>query len=608
MNKKKITIIAPFLLVLLALTTVVAIAQERAPDQPSEAGSYVFGTSYQGRLEDASGPYDGTCNMRFELFGSISGSDQIGSTQVIPGVIVSDGYFLIDQLNFGPAAFNGETRYLAISVECPTGSGYVSLTPRQALLAAPSAMSLPGFYTIWHSTSPSIIGGYSGNQLGTSINGGTISGGGYEGFENKVEDDYGTIGGGAGNLVTGGWANTVGGGWGNTANGSINTVAGGEGNIADSPQFAFIGGGNRNSNSGEGATISGGITNTIASGANFATIGGGGYNQISADLSPVPVASTIAGGYANYVAGSVNTISGGAHNEIYAQDNAFIGGGFYNTSSGSFSALTGGVTNTIEITGTYGVIGGGQGNLVSGVGAAIPGGIENEASGDHSFAAGTYAKATHEGSFVWSDSRHDVPFESLRDHQFRIQAAGGTQITDGNGNWLEFMWGDTIRSSAGASLSRGGTWTNASDVNLKQNFAPVDNLAVLDKLASIPSQTWNYISEGAEIRHMGPTAQDFHAAFGLGETETAISTIDADGVSLAAIQGLYELTQDQASTIESLQADNTELLARLEILEKENQDQGFPWIWLLSGGTLLFLLVDKVLSRRRRNAFGNLSG
>ena len=107
---------------------------------------------------------------------------------------------------------------------------------------------------------------------------------------------------------------------------------------------------------------------------------------------------------------------------------------------------------------------------------------------------------------------------------------------------------------------------------------------------------------------MGPTAQDFHAAFGLGETETAISTIDADGVSLAAIQGLYELTQEQASTIESLQADNADLQARLDVLEKEDQGQGFPWIWLLSGGTLLFLLVDRVLSRRRRNSFGNLSG
>ena len=37
---------------------------------------------------------------------------------------------------------------------------------------------------------------------------------------------------------------------------------------------------------------------------------------------------------------------------------------------------------------------------------------------------------------------------------------------------------------------------------------------------------------------MGPMAQDFRAAFGLGETEKGISTIDADGVALAAIQGL----------------------------------------------------------------------
>ena len=53
-----------------------------------------------------------------------------------------------------------------------------------------------------------------------------------------------------------------------------------------------------------------------------------------------------------------------------------------------------------------------------------------------------------------------------------------------------------------------------------------------------PIATWNLKGQGASIRHMGPMAQDFRAAFGLGETELGISTIDADGVALAAIQGL----------------------------------------------------------------------
>ena len=54
--------------------------------------------------------------------------------------------------------------------------------------------------------------------------------------------------------------------------------------------------------------------------------------------------------------------------------------------------------------------------------------------------------------------------------------------------------------------------------------------------------TWNWKSQDASIRHMGPMAQDFHAAFGLGETDKGISTMDADGVALAAaaIQGMHQ--------------------------------------------------------------------
>ena len=64
--------------------------------------------------------------------------------------------------------------------------------------------------------------------------------------------------------------------------------------------------------------------------------------------------------------------------------------------------------------------------------------------------------------------------------------------------------------------------------------------AVLDKVASLPLSTWNYKSQSQDVRHIGPTAQDFHAAFGVGENDRTITTIDADGVALAAIQGLNQ--------------------------------------------------------------------
>jgi hypothetical protein len=49
-------------------------------------------------------------------------------------------------------------------------------------------------------------------------------------------------------------------------------------------------------------------------------------------------------------------------------------------------------------------------------------------------------------------------------------------------------------------------------------------------------------------------ADDFRAAFQLGDGRT-ISSIDADGVAMAAIQGLHELVQEQGSSLEQQRAD-----------------------------------------------------
>jgi len=79
---------------------------------------------------------------------------------------------------------------------------------------------------------------------------------------------------------------------------------------------------------------------------------------------------------------------------------------------------------------------------------------------------------------------------------------------------------------------------------------------LLGKLAQIPVLTWNYKSQDPAIRHIGPTAQDFFAAFGVGEDERRISTIDADGVALAAIQALHQLNLEKDRQIERLTTEN----------------------------------------------------
>ena len=79
---------------------------------------------------------------------------------------------------------------------------------------------------------------------------------------------------------------------------------------------------------------------------------------------------------------------------------------------------------------------------------------------------------------------------------------------------------------------------------------------------AMPVMTWNYRTQDESIRHIGPTAQDFRAAFGLGENDKTISTIDPSGVALAAIQGLVEEIKLRDEKIAKLEAWSVEQGAR----------------------------------------------
>ena len=93
----------------------------------------------------------------------------------------------------------------------------------------------------------------------------------------------------------------------------------------------------------------------------------------------------------------------------------------------------------------------------------------------------------------------------------------------------------------------------------------VDPRAVLEKLASVPIATWKWKNEDARHRHMGPMAQDFYAAFGLGADGTHIVTVDADGVALAAIQGLNAKVEKQQREIAELRRTLLDLRTMMEV-------------------------------------------
>ena len=90
-------------------------------------------------------------------------------------------------------------------------------------------------------------------------------------------------------------------------------------------------------------------------------------------------------------------------------------------------------------------------------------------------------------------------------------------------------------------------------------MVPVDEQAVLDGVARMPISTWSYKSDDPSVRHLGPMAQDFHSAFGLGSTDRAYDPIDAHGVELAAIKALYERLRRDEALIERLERENREL-------------------------------------------------
>jgi hypothetical protein len=96
------------------------------------------------------------------------------------------------------------------------------------------------------------------------------------------------------------------------------------------------------------------------------------------------------------------------------------------------------------------------------------------------------------------------------------------------------------------------------DKNVKANFSNVNTRQILDRLSSMPIAEWSYKADPTSVHHIGPTSQDFKLAFGLnGDEDERISVVDAQGIALAAIQGLNE----------KLNAENTQLRANLVSLE-----------------------------------------
>lgn len=295
--------------------------------------------------------------------------------------------------------------------------------------------------------------------------------------------------------------------------------------------------------------------------------GGHSFSGTNDDIVGVTIAGGENAAYDSYV-----TIGGGSSNGAGVSGGtdvgqwSTIGGGYGNATYGTYATIGGGVGNEAgkaDGTGNASTIAGGSGNRASGMWSTVPGGASNAADGKGSFAAGINARATSDGSFVWADS---VTSDALTDtgaNQFVARTTGGaTFYTCYNQVNHAFCGGATLPPGS-------GSWASTSDRASKANFASVEGDDVLQKLDRIPIETWNYKGQHPSIRHMGPVAQDFRAAFGLGEDDKHISAVDADGVALAAVQALYRLMQEKDRVIQEQAAEIQELKAGVESLRSE---------------------------------------
>lgn len=108
-----------------------------------------------------------------------------------------------------------------------------------------------------------------------------------------------------------------------------------------------------------------------------------------------------------------------------------------------------------------------------------------------------------------------------------------------------------------------GVVHTTSDRAAKTDFGEIDSAVVLEKVAGLPITTWSY-KDAPGIRHIGPMAQDFYAAFGFGKDERHIAAVDADGVALAAIQALKRENEELRRRIERLEEIIVNLVGEVE--------------------------------------------
>jgi len=496
--------------------------------------------------------------------GSANASNLVGTvpaTQLPANVLTNGatGVNLSGTFNFtggGPTNLSG---WLLNGNSGTTNGNYLGTTDNQPLeirvAGARAALISPS------NGLPNIVFGTAQNIISNTTAGASILGGG--GNMVQAGSSYSVIGGGSGNtiqivddhsVIVGGINNSI------QAGANLSVLGGGQGNVIGSSAFAsFLGSGigNQIMSGASYSVIGGGNANQIQANAFESAVGGGNGNTIGSgsvgsfigsgidnNIQPNDIYSVLVGGNENVIwtGAPFSFLGGGQFNYLQTgATNSVLGGGTYNVILAGNSFLGGGNLNTISNNAMYAVLAGGIQNGVGGSYATVPGGSNNVANGANSFAAGTSARATNSGAFVWSDVE-GTPFTSTNANSFNVRANGGVRLVTG-----------------GAGLTVDGQPVLAGSISLAQlpagvvtNNEPNVSLGNLTLGGSLNLNGYDIYSGASTLLYNDNNRGNFFTGAGAGNVAATGAYNTANGsAALAADTSGYNNTAQGASALQN---------------------------------------------------------